>query len=246
MPTDTDTQRTIDHTLDDAATDDATLPATPDEQLQAAIDMDKVREYTVRPGLLRVPVRELATARDGPKNMLQLDHPVIPDEDIRFFLDKPAYWDPHTQQWPKILNWYGYSTRNQYEIQTDRVYIRQTHDDEWELTKPPSDLRQYYWRWADALDHRLASGGRVARTLRAGYRVTTAPVRRLRRLSPAGRTASVFMAGAVMFLGSVAAMLDTSALYLSNVYFWAAAGTLLMMALCALIVEPPAGGSDRP
>lgn len=228
-------QSTTDTTTTD--TDDVALPATPDEQLEAAIQMDKIREYTVRPGLLRLPVESLDTAANSPQYVVQLHHPVIDDADIRFFIEKPAYWDPNTFLWPRFLNWYGLTTRSQYQLQTERVYVKHNpRTDEWELVAPPSDWQRTWWRTKKAAGHRAPDA------LARAYRVATAPVRRVRRLTPGVRSL-------VAFIIAMGAGIATTAWSLSGGAMLPVAALLgictAVLALCttALAVEPPAGGA---
>lgn len=220
---------------------DAPLPATPDEQLQSAIQMDKVREYTVRPGLLRVPVEELTTAANSPQYVLQLHHPVIDEADIRYFIPKPEDWDPQRFLWPRFLDWYGYTTRSQYELQTDRVYIeRNRRTGEWELTKPPSDARRYWWRWQDAISHRVPS--RLDHALGRGWRALTTPLQRVRRAAPGTRGVLVLLTALVT---------HTATLLFTLANGWATSGATAMgvaaglfaLLVTALVVEPPGGGA---
>lgn len=230
-------------THDDTA-DTTDALATPDEHLAAAIQMDKVREYTVRPGLLRVPVAELTTAPNSPQYLLQLDHPVIADAELRFFIEKPAYWDATAFLWPRFLDWYGYTTRSQYELQTDRVYVKHNpHTDTWDLTKPPSSRRRTWWRLRDAASHRFP---RVARTTHRAWRTATTPTRRLRALSPRFRTAACLGLGLLTFVGLVPAATASPTV---NYGVWGAtlvASILgfVVMVLAALVVEPPTTMSD--
>lgn len=230
-------------------TDDAVLPATPDEQLQAAIDMDKVREYTVRPGLLRLPVSALTTAHNSPQYVVQLDHPVLGDTDTRFFIDKPAEWNTHREFWPRFLDWHGYTARSQYELQTDRVYVRHTPgrdrdtpgvsvSGDWTLVAPPSDARRYYWRWTDALagDHPW---------LAAGWRAVASPVRRARAVTPSVRTAAILLLSVTVGLVAGVMMLTDAtgpgvpAVELGFAVASAAAWAVFTLVVSAALIVPP-------
>lgn len=241
-------------TTDDPETTDVLAPL--DEQQEAAVQLDKIREYTVRPGLLRLPVGTLNTTTDSDRNVLYLDHPHAPDGDFEFHIPKPDIWDPEAYFWVRLLDWYGYTPASQYHLQTDHVYVKRVPhaagtrlgDDDnprvsanggWKLVAPPSDRRRDWWRWQDAagnaLPGRLASAGRLA----------TTPIRRARRAPPADRAGVVWTVAFLAFtVTATIALTSWSALGIgtvSSAFIVALAGGALGLALAAIAVLPPGG-----
>lgn len=180
------------------------LLATPDEEMKLAIQMQRVKEYTIRPGLMRLPVKSVDSAKNAEQYVLCLDHPFLNEADTRFHIDKPAYWDKRKFEWPRLLSWYGYGPGSQYHLQTDRLYVRYDHvKDEWTLTKPPSEWNTTMYR----LSKQLTNGPRWLSVPTRGvtflYRRT---VGRMRRASPSTSASAILTGTALAFIGTLATL----------------------------------------
>ena len=221
-----------------------TLPAVAEEHQQFAYDLTKLKEFTIRPGLLRLPVHDIRPAANSPKVVLELDHPFIPPDDLRYFIKKPAYWDPSTFQWCKILEWYGYRPTNQHQLRTDRIYVRHnTRTDEWELTQPPSPYRTSARRWRGAISNQMPTSFRLIGSLwRWLFRATCGKVR---RTTPRSRTSIVTGSGLLAFtgtlLGWIGLVAGVTGMTLAVAAVISTAVALATMLIAAVVVEPPEG-----
>lgn len=128
--------------------------ATPDEEMSNVVQIQKLAACTVRPGLLRLDVSTVTTAENSPQMVVIADHPV--EGDIRFFFKKigpDKTWA--TAPLRELLEWYGYTKRSMYQLQTDRVYVKYVADiDEYVIVQPPSDWERKLRRWRKALAYR--------------------------------------------------------------------------------------------
>jgi len=123
--------------------DNDELPAMPDEETKAMIQTTELREMTVEPGVMRVPVDEVTTAHNSEQWVVEMDHPV--EDDIRFFLPKPTHGWSDDYMLVRLLRWYDIldaddqlANVNPYHLQIYDLYIEYDDvDDEWELIKPP-------------------------------------------------------------------------------------------------------------
>lgn len=119
------------------------VPAMPDEEAEAMIEMTKLREMTVEPGVIRVPVEEVHTAHNSNQWVIEMDHPI--EDDIRFFLPKPVHGWSDDYKLVRLLDWYGIADPdadvggvNVYDLQVHDLYIEyDEYDDEWTLMRPP-------------------------------------------------------------------------------------------------------------
>lgn len=128
-----------------------TALAVPDEELDTVIQMTKLADLTVRPGLMRLPVKKVTTAKNSPQVVIILEHPV--EDDIRKYYDKPKMWTRHSEL-RRLLDAYGYTERNMHALQTEHMYV--THDgEEWEIVPPPSKIRKRARRWRKAASHQM-------------------------------------------------------------------------------------------
>lgn len=135
----TDINRTVEHSVDEEASD--TALAMPDEHMEISIELSKVKECTIRPGLMRLPVTKVTSAENSPKLVIELNHPIIGD--IKKFKQKPTDTWREDNELVRILEWYGYTTRNYHQLQTERLYVEYDEDggakerDKWKIVKPP-------------------------------------------------------------------------------------------------------------
>lgn len=129
-------------TVDDGET--IGLPAQLDEHQKAIVQTTKIKEMTVEPGLMHVPVDEVTTAKNSEQWVIIMDHPV--EDDIRFFLPKPRTGWSDQYKLVRVLDWYGvtdetaYGTADPFALQQQSLYISYDNNaDDWELVEPPSD-----------------------------------------------------------------------------------------------------------
>lgn len=128
-----------------SAITETNLPAQLDERQEAIIETSKLKEMTVEPGIMRVPVDEVTTAANSEQWVVIMDHPV--EEDIRFFLPKPRTGWSDDYLLVRVLRWYDVVDESQsignadpYALQRLSLYIEYDEADEsWDLIQPPSD-----------------------------------------------------------------------------------------------------------
>lgn len=139
--------------------EETTALATPSEELEMAIQMERIKEYTVdwaKPGTMLLPVKEVTSAENSPNWVIVLDHPFIPEKQMRFYIPKPPVWDPAEYKWCRILDEYGLSPGSQFHLQQMSMYARYDSEyDEWTLIDPPGERRKTMYRWKKALEYRL-------------------------------------------------------------------------------------------
>lgn len=111
--------------------------ATLNEEQTVQVQLQSISQYTVEPGLLRLPVKKLTTAKNSEQMVFELDHPFIDSKKFRFYMEKPAYWS-EDYEFVEIMEAYGYGPGNIYHIQTDKMYTRYDEkSEEWKIVKPP-------------------------------------------------------------------------------------------------------------
>lgn len=115
------------------------LPATLDEQQRNVVQMQKLQQMTVEPGVMRLPVTSVSTHEDSPKWVIDVEHPV--EGEIRFHRKKPVQgYDPN-EGIIQLMEWYGIHDDNPYKLQTEYLYVRHAGEEsetvhDWELLSP--------------------------------------------------------------------------------------------------------------
>lgn len=110
------------------------LPAEPDEEMKTILQIEEIQKRTIRPGLMRLPVRRVVSSSDASTVRIDVDHPT--EDEIRFSLTKPTTWDPNNEL-VEFLDWYGLTMSGIYQLQTHAVYVEK--DGGWKLAKPPGE-----------------------------------------------------------------------------------------------------------
>lgn len=136
-------ERTREHTVDEDASSDNLL-ATLSEEQENRVQIDKIREFTVEPGLMKLPVSIVTKAENSEKWVLEVEHPI--EGTLRMYLTAPVNgWDEENEL-VRTLNWYNIN-RDPYQLQMRHVYVRKDDDASeqahgWVLTAPP-DYKPY-------------------------------------------------------------------------------------------------------
>lgn len=116
-----------------------------DEETKTALQLDEIRERTVEPGLMRLPVSQVATSEDNANVTVTVEHPV--EGEIDFHLSKPTTWGPENEL-VRFLDWYDTTVSGIYTLQTRSVYVRRISEggsltsDSWELAEPPETVER--------------------------------------------------------------------------------------------------------
>lgn len=132
---------------------DSSVLATLDEEQAVAVQLQKIEEYTIQPGLMRLPVSEVTSAENSDNMVVVLNHPV--EDDIRKYFAKPPYWSTEYEL-PALLDAYGYRTNNPYHLQRDRLYVEYDDDDEeWVIIGPPADWKRTLYRAKKQISKRV-------------------------------------------------------------------------------------------
>lgn len=132
---------------------DERVLATLDEEQTVAIQLQRIEEYTIRPGLMRLPVSEVTSAENSDKMVIVLDHPV--EDDIRKYFAKPPYWSTEFEL-PALLDAYGYRSNNPYHLQCHSLYVEYIEsDDEWEIVEPPEEWKRTWHRIQKQISKRV-------------------------------------------------------------------------------------------
>lgn len=211
------TERTRDHETDADATSENVL-ATLDEEQRAHVQMQQMKEATVAPGVLKLPVKRVTTSEERGVYAVELDHPMVEPKETRQFYDKPVHGWTDDYKIVRILDWYT-GSENPHDLQLHHVYTRyHEEDDEWEIIRPPGHTKPL----ADRLKRYVPS------------RRTLASLRPSRTHA----TMFAFMTTGLLFGVAIAAMLPTvvsqSVTYATSVMLGYLAATILGM----VVLEP--------
>lgn len=137
--------------------------ATLSEEQAVGVQLDKVKRMTMKPGLLKLPVQSVDSAEENKNVTVELHHPV--EDNPKFHVSKPTFWDKETEPIPKLMDWYGYKGSNYHKLQTDRLYIRKGKDvrggigtswesDDWYIVPPPEWSPPRWERFKRRLSHK--------------------------------------------------------------------------------------------
>lgn len=125
------------------------LPSTLSEEQENVLQLDKLRRYTVEPGVLKLPVTRVDSAENTEKFVVTLDHPVFPEKKCRVYLEKPTMGWERDQELVKVLRWYcGENCTDPYQLQLTSVRVKFTGTESrasWEILKPPD----YHDTWVN-------------------------------------------------------------------------------------------------
>lgn len=129
----------------------------PDEELETITQLTRLAERTIKPGVMRLPVSEVADAKNSPQTVIAVSHPV--EGDIYFHFGKMSdrkTWDSGSEL-KRVLDWYGYTKRNMHALKSERLYVRynpdgegQSRNSEWDVVAPPSGVKRKAKRFKDA------------------------------------------------------------------------------------------------
>lgn len=115
------------------------LPATLNERQENLVQMQKVAEMTIEPGVMRLPVTTVTTADNSEQWVIEVEHPV--EGEHRFFREKPVHGWHSDQELVQLLHWYGIYENDPYMLQVERLYVRYVgkesdYNHGWELLSP--------------------------------------------------------------------------------------------------------------
>lgn len=131
-------EREIEHTTTEEA-DSENVLATFDERQQQHIQMQQLRDATVERGLLKIPVKRVTTAKNSEQWVVEPDHPVLDEKELRQFYEKPVTGWTTEYDLVKLLEWYCNGSQNPYDLQLHHVYCQyDKSEDEWTIVKPPT------------------------------------------------------------------------------------------------------------
>lgn len=144
------TDRDVEHRIPEGhiSVGDETALAELDEHQKVVVQLDKIKELSVGPNVMRLPVSEVITTEENPLVKVILDHPL--EGEISLGFRKPKIWDPKNEL-VEFLSWYGHSPKRLYVMQTERVYVKHSDQYGWEPIRPPSMRRGRHAvtdRWA--------------------------------------------------------------------------------------------------
>lgn len=232
-------QHSIGEIIDDVGEEqsDETDLATIDEEMETIVQMTKLAEQTVKPGVMRLPVDSVTTAKNSPQAVITVKHPV--EGDIRMYykkMDDQKTWTDETEL-KRVLDWYGYTRREMHALDSDRLYVQYAPNSEeggasdWHIVPPPSKTKQKAQRIASAFYE-----DQVPQRVRSGLAlawVASRPVRRKTNLVRVNNPAWLGLAGGV-------AAVATTVFFASMMVAGFAAGAMLVgMLFVAPFVETP-------
>lgn len=131
-------ERTREHEID-GETDSTNVLATLSEEQENRVQIDKIRQFTVEPGLMRLPVSVVTKAKNSEKWVVELEHPI--EGTHRFYIEAPLEGWSDENELVQVLDWYGIDN-DPYQLQLKHMYVKKTGDEAdqhhgWELTAPP-------------------------------------------------------------------------------------------------------------
>lgn len=133
------TTTTYDSETREVSDDD--LLATLDEEQKAIVELQKIQEMTIRPGLMKLPVSRVSTSPNSEGYVIDLDHPFIPEKELKQHYRKPISWQ-HDHEFVRVLDWYTSTGTDPYALQTTEVYVEYDEsDDDWRIVRPPDSTR---------------------------------------------------------------------------------------------------------
>lgn len=113
--------------------------ATLDERDKNRIQIDKVKQQTVEPGVMKLPVSTVTKAENSEKWVFEIEHPI--EGSHRLYRDAPTEgWDDNNEL-IKLLNWYNVES-DPYQFQTRAIYVAKKGSDcdyahGWDFIAPP-------------------------------------------------------------------------------------------------------------
>jgi hypothetical protein len=130
-------ERTIDHTVGD----DGNLLANLSEDQEDAVEIQKVQEMTVEPGLMKLPVKKVVTAENSDQYAIIVDHPVEGEHSL--FVEKPVTGWSREYTLVRMFDWYGITGTNPHQLQLCRIYVEHNPEEAdrshgWRIVQPPN------------------------------------------------------------------------------------------------------------
>lgn len=131
------TTRTREHTVEGETTS-ADVLATLDERDQNRVQLQKIRDFTVEPGLMELPVSLVTKAENSEKWAIEVEHPI--EGTLRVYRDSPVTgWEAEDDNIVQLMEWYDVA--DPYELQLRHIFMRKTEDADqahnWEPARPP-------------------------------------------------------------------------------------------------------------
>lgn len=132
-------EREREHTIDGPTTSEDLLANLSEEQ-ENIVQLQQIKDATVEPGLMRLPVSVVTKATNSENWAIEVDHPL--EGTLRFYRNAPTDgWYPESGNIVEMLAWYDING-DPYQLQLMRIYMKKTGDQAeqphgWEPAQPP-------------------------------------------------------------------------------------------------------------
>lgn len=243
-----ETDEEVEARLEEEIVGDTAL-ALPDEELEVINQVTKLSEFTVRPGLMKLPVTAVTSTEDSDRVIITLQHPTEGDIRVRFKkTDGTKTWSSNSEL-KRMLDWYGISMRSLHSLKSQRLYVKYDPDNttfgdgNWRVVRPPAEWRRDVRRYKDAayslMPEKVQTVIAALMTLRRGMK------RKINWAVPEGSYASLYSIVLLFgYVGLTAGMLWQTGLGMSASTAFVGAVTYLVASLIGaatgiIVLEPP-------